>query len=173
LDIALEVVEQPFMRNELVGRLDPCDMAMVSLAAFVVVPHTLVTRPAVEQPLLEAMLTRRQRLRKLPEHDFDDGPVIADFLCTREWRGFYVLHDSNTLRRCRARCIRRNRATSESAQSDQLRASDTAISTATRQRRLPTSGAARGQRWRVAQRPRLRPHARMPTAFDHDEIKKA
>jgi hypothetical protein len=57
---------------------------MVALAAFVVVSHVLVSMPHLGQAVLEAMLAWRHRRVKLSDHDFDEGPGVADFLRTRE-----------------------------------------------------------------------------------------
>ena len=50
----------------------------------------------IVKPVLEAVQTWRKRFRQLPDHDFNDRPVVTNLLGTSEQDGQHVLHDSNT-----------------------------------------------------------------------------
>ena len=72
-------------------------MAMIAFAAFVVVAHHALAIFNIGQPVFVAVLAWGQSFRELPDDDFDDAAVGADFLAANEGLGFHVLHSSNIL----------------------------------------------------------------------------
>jgi len=72
LDITVKVVKQLVQRLEDIGKLLAVDMAVITFATLVVVAHAILTRLAVEEPVLEAVLAGWKWLRKTPDDDLYD-----------------------------------------------------------------------------------------------------
>ena len=72
-------------------------MAVIAFPTFVVVAHHALAIFNVGQPVLLVMLAWRQSFHELPDDDFDDGAVGADFLAANEGMGFHVLRGNINL----------------------------------------------------------------------------
>lgn len=68
---------------------------MVALAALVDVPDPVLPGKTVVEAILEQVPASRQRFRKAPDHNFNDGAVVADFLRANRELSLHILHDGN------------------------------------------------------------------------------
>jgi hypothetical protein len=80
LNVTIKVVEKLVQRLEDISKLLAVDMTVIALAALVVVSNAIFTGPAVEEPVLEAVLAGREWFVKFPNDHLFDGSVVANFL---------------------------------------------------------------------------------------------
>ena len=76
----LKTLKQLLYGSEGVGVLVFADVAVITLAAFVVVSDTATARSTVKETVLEAVSAWRKRLWQLPDDNFNKGSVVSDLL---------------------------------------------------------------------------------------------
>ena len=91
----MEVLEKFFERAEAVFFFAFTNVTVIPFASLVVLAHSTHACSAKVEPILVQVGTWRKRLRKFPDHNFDDASIVTNFLGSDDRAGAHILHCSN------------------------------------------------------------------------------
>src|SRR6516162_4726273 len=92
LDIGLEVGQQLFDGDKLIGALPVFVMAIIALASLVVITDESGTAATVKQRVFQAVGARGHRPRYAPNLDFNQGPIFKKYALTNEQRSIHMAY---------------------------------------------------------------------------------